>query len=312
MSTCHTLQWARRGAVWLAGWLCVAAAGAAEITLYEHENFGGAQLTLRGYTPNIGSTGFNDRASSLVVRSGRWELCSDNDFRGTCAIFERGEYRTVGSNLNDRISSAREVGSNPDNRGSYSNYGRGAIALFENEGFGGQSVQLEGDTAALASAGFNDRAESVIVRSGTWQLCANNNFGGTCRTFPPGRYPELGQLARQFSSARLVRSANDAPAVIRPGDGGPPPRPAEGPRGGGLDLFSEPGFGGERLSVDRTASRLDRWNFNDRAASAIVYSGQWEFCTDNDFRGSGSVFGPGRYERLGGLTRQLSSARRLQ
>jgi len=209
MSTCHTLQWARRGAVWLAGWLCVAAAGAAEITLYEHENFGGAQLTLRGYTPNIGSTGFNDRASSLVVRSGRWELCTDNDFRGTCAIFERGEYRTVGSNLNDRISSAREVGSNPDNRGSYSNYGRGAIALFENEGFGGQSVQLEGDTGSLASAGFNDRAESVIVRSGTWQLCANNNFGGTCRTFPPGRYPELGQLARQFSSARLVRSCID-------------------------------------------------------------------------------------------------------
>jgi len=307
-----TSTWARRGIALCIGWLCAASANAAEITLYEHENFGGAQVTLRGYTPNLGSTGFNDRASSIVVRSGRWEVCTDNDFSGTCSVFERGEYRRVGPNLNDRISSAREVGSNNDNRGSYNNYGRGAIALFENEGFGGQSAELQGDTPELGSAGFNDRAESVIVRQGVWQLCANNDFGGTCRTFPPGRYAELGRMSRQFSSARLVRSANDAPVVIGPGNGAPPPRPADGPRGGGIELFAEPGFGGERLAVERTAPRLDRWNFNDRAASAIVYSGQWEFCTDNDFGGSCSVFGPGRYQRLGGLTRQLSSARRLQ
>ena len=46
----------------------------AEITLYEHANFAGAQFTLRGWTRELASTGFNDRASSIVVTSGRWEL----------------------------------------------------------------------------------------------------------------------------------------------------------------------------------------------------------------------------------------------
>ena len=58
----------------IAGILFVSTVGAAEITLYEDPGFNGGQLTLRGYTPNIGNTGFNDRASSVVVNSGRWEV----------------------------------------------------------------------------------------------------------------------------------------------------------------------------------------------------------------------------------------------
>ena len=80
----------------------------------------------------------------------------------------------------------------------------------------------------------------------------------------------------------------------------------------GIELFTEADFGGERFATGRDVSALDRGNFNDRAASAIVYSGQWEFCVDFDYRGACAVYGPGRYPRLGGLTRQLSSVRRLQ
>ncbi len=49
----------------------------AEITLYEYSGFGGRSLTLRGYTPNFEDIGFNDKASSIVVRSGTWQLCND-------------------------------------------------------------------------------------------------------------------------------------------------------------------------------------------------------------------------------------------
>ena len=106
-------------------------AAAAEITLYEHDNFAGAQMTLRGYTPNFVNTGFNDRVSSLVVTSGTWELCTDAEFKGTCTTFVQGEYPTIDKRLNDRFSSAREIGSNRDRRGAYGDYGRGSIELFD-------------------------------------------------------------------------------------------------------------------------------------------------------------------------------------
>ena len=122
------------------------AARAAEITLYEHDNFGGAQMTLRGYTPNFASTGFNDRVSSLVVTSGRWELCTDAEFKGTCVTFMPGEYPTIDKRLNDRFSSARETGSYGDRRGSYNDYGRGEIELYDQPGFGGRSLRLDGAT----------------------------------------------------------------------------------------------------------------------------------------------------------------------
>lgn len=382
----------------------VPTAGAAEITLFEHPGFNGGQLTLRGYTPNIANTGFNDRASSVVVTSGRWEVCTDMDFKGYCATLTRGEYPELDRRLSDRISSAREVGSYADNRGAYNSYGRGAIELFGQPDFRGRTMRLEQDAETLQGTGFNDRASSVVVTAGTWQLCSDDGYTGNCRVFTPGRYADLGYgMAKQISSARLVRSSREAPAVFSggAGTGGPIPagsagrillyrdgglnggsvaasgavvdlnrslgeegassiyvesgtwmlctdvnfsgacavvgpgryddlrgaglrrpissvRPASaGPattssRGNGIELYSDAGFGGERLSVERDTSALDGRNFKDRAASAIVYVGQWELCTGADYRGTCAVFGPGRYPRLGGLSGQLTSVRRIQ
>lgn len=397
----------RVAALLLAGGLVAAAAQAAEITLYEHANFAGQQLTLRGWTREIDSTGFNDRASSIVVVSGRWELCTDADFGGICAVFTRGEYPVIDARLNDRISSAREVGSYADRRGSYNDYGRGRIQLFDEPDLRGRSLRLDADAPSLGRSGFNDRAVSVEVTQGTWELCADDDFGGDCRTYAPGRYADLGfGMSRQVSSARLLRSAGEAPAFVSPGLPPPPPNqvgravlfserglrgtslaisgpvpdldrsnfndrtaslyiesgvwiacrdsffrgecrsfapgrydnlndfgfegvissvqpggpsvasplPAPSPVSiqAGIEFFSEPDFGGERVMVDRDLGELDRVGFNDRAASAVVTAGTWEMCTDVRFGGSCAVFAPGRYPRMGGLTRQVSSVRRIQ
>jgi len=380
------------------------AAGAAEITLYQDANFAGRQLTLRGWTPDIAQTGFNDRASSVVVTSGRWEVCTDAAFKGYCATFVQGDYPVIDGRLNDRISSAREVGSYGERRGSYSDYGHGAIQLFAERGFAGTSVQLAGDAPTLRQNGFNDRAASVIVTQGTWELCADAGFTGACRTYAPGRYSDLGYgMSGQVSSARLLRPANEAPVVISSGYAAPPPdaagrvvlynerglrgasldvsgpladldrssfndatasiyvvsgswlacrdsyfrgdcrifgpgryddlsaigfdraissiRPSgEGPQSAarapstnvGIELFSEPGFGGERIGIENGGRDLDASNFNDRAASVIVHAGWWELCTDAHFGGSCAVYRPGDYPQMGGLTRQVSSVRRIQ
>lgn len=91
--------------------LCIAClAQAGEVILFEHSDFKGRTLTLRGTAPNLDSIDFKDRASSVRVLGGPWEMCTDAEFRGTCRVYRPGEYHSVGPRLNDQFSSARLVG----------------------------------------------------------------------------------------------------------------------------------------------------------------------------------------------------------
>ena len=88
--------------------LCLAAQASAQITFYEGEGFRGRAFTAGNAVPNFQRFGFNDRASSVVVDRGRWEVCEDANFRGRCVLLRRGAYdslRRMG--LNDRVSSVR-------------------------------------------------------------------------------------------------------------------------------------------------------------------------------------------------------------
>ena len=89
----------------------VATQAAAQITFYEAEGFRGRALTAEGTIPNMDRLGFNDRAASAIVASGRWEVCDDAFFAGRCVVLSPGSYGTLaGMNMNRRISSVRPVG----------------------------------------------------------------------------------------------------------------------------------------------------------------------------------------------------------
>jgi uncharacterized protein YcfJ len=86
----------------------VATSALAQITFYEREGFRGRALTVDRPVPNFERQGFNDRASSVVVDRGRWEVCEDADFGGRCALLKRGSYDSLRSlGLSNRISSVR-------------------------------------------------------------------------------------------------------------------------------------------------------------------------------------------------------------
>ncbi len=169
-------------------------AQAGEISLFESTGFGGRQVSLRSAAPSISNIGFNDRTSSIVVRSGRWEVCSDDGFRGECAIFEPGQYASLDGRFDKRVSSAREVavvGAGPaTSTGTTENIG--AVQLYGQTNFNGRTMQLNQGSDNFKELGFNDRASSLVVQSGTWEFCTDASFRGTCRTFGPGRYPTLG------------------------------------------------------------------------------------------------------------------------
>jgi len=101
-----------KSAVAVAG-ILVAAQAAAQITLYAGEGFRGRVFATSQPVWNLDPTGFNDRASSLIVEHGRWQVCEDARFQGRCVVLGPGNYPQLASmGLNERISSVRPAGRN--------------------------------------------------------------------------------------------------------------------------------------------------------------------------------------------------------
>ncbi len=91
--------------------LAVAAQASAQATFYEHDGFQGRSFTTERPVNDLQRLGFNDRASSVVVRSERWEVCEDAAYGGRCVVLRQGQYPSLGAmGLNDRVSSVRNVG----------------------------------------------------------------------------------------------------------------------------------------------------------------------------------------------------------
>jgi uncharacterized protein YcfJ len=85
----------------------------AQITLYQGEGWRGRAVSISSSADDLSRAGFNDRASSVVVERGRWEVCEDAGFRGECRILKRGSYDSLaGMGLDNSISSVRQVRGN--------------------------------------------------------------------------------------------------------------------------------------------------------------------------------------------------------
>jgi hypothetical protein len=279
------------------------AAQAAEISLYSHPGFTGKRLTAQGPLSNVTQAGFNDQTSSIVVHSGRWEVCTHADFQGYCAVLMPGEYARLDAQFNDRISSVRDVTGRGERVGGWQGHGDGpALELFDQRGLRGERLAVDRNVRNLMRFNFNDRTSSVLVREGTWQVCAAANFAGTCRTLGPGSYPSFGhQLSDKISSVRRIDGQH---AYDRRGRG----RDFEQAL---VELFMQPGFGGPRYTASQDVANLDGTAFNDRVESMTVNEGRWELCSDAGYRGRCIVVGPGRYEHLGDMSQRLSSIRRV-
>jgi hypothetical protein len=208
---------------------------AGELTLFADSDFRGARVTLQGDARDLRQMNFNDRVSSLVVRSGTWELCQDSNFSGRCAQFGPGEYRVL-PGFNDAISSVRELrdvrgpgawrdGERDARREEWREHeerreerreeregyrggdvrGAGAVELFAGPRFEGPEFAVSGDVRSLHDVGFNDRAVSMIIREGRWEFCEHGDFRGQCVVFGPGRYPFIEGMNNRISSMRRVR-----------------------------------------------------------------------------------------------------------
>jgi uncharacterized protein YcfJ len=187
----------------------VAGTASADVTFYEHDNYGGRSFSAQRPVEDFRQFGFNDRASSVIVTGEDWEVCEHVAFGGRCMVLRPGNYPSLRAmDMNDRLSSARAIGREHGRGRGYAPLPMaGEIIFYEEEGFRGREFATRADVPSLREFGFNNRASSVVVLGERWEACERSEYRGGCVILRPGRYPNLAAMGinDSISSVRAVQ-----------------------------------------------------------------------------------------------------------
>ena len=96
------------------------------------------------------------------------------------------------------------------------------IVFYEYENLHGRSFSTDRSISNLDHSGFNDRASSAIVESGTWQVCEDAYYKGKCVTLRKGQYPTLNSVGMNDVISSVRRLSKPVGPYVPP----PPPAPA--------------------------------------------------------------------------------------
>lgn len=267
------------------------------IILYDRAGFGGEAIQIDSIVPSMSEARFNDRASSIEIRGGPWEVCVDGGFRGRCEIITRDIADLSQIRLNNTISSVRPVGQGRPGggpRGGGLGHDGGApIVLYSGEDFRGEARGVFSDERGLDR--FNDRARSVRVNSGAWLLCEDVDYRGRCE-YVDRDIRDLREIGLHGRLSSLQLTSFD-----------------QGPGSEAITLFQHPDFRGDYLGFDQDVRGLSQYNFNDQISSIRVTEGSWLICEDGDFRGRCEIIN-GDIRSLSdlGMNDRISSFRRLR
>ncbi len=141
--------------------------------------------TVRRDMPNLRSIGLAGSISSLY-RARKWNngLDGSDDHAGG-GSYAGGGYAGGGSGYgadDGRYNGGRN-GSDDRRYGDDRRYNNREpqIVLFEGYNFNGPRITVDTETSSLLNSGFSNRASSVRILSGTWELCDGTGFTKTCR-----------------------------------------------------------------------------------------------------------------------------------
>src|SRR5262245_24192578 len=164
------------------------------LELFAGTGFNGDRRAFTSPQPDLRRVGFNDVAQSLRIGRGQsWQVCVDTNYRN-CLVVNTDWQDLRGLGMSRRISSVRPWGQGGGGAGQM------FIVLFDDRSFRGTSFRVDGASGRLA---FANRAESVRVFGGSWQLCDGANFSGRCVVVSVNT-SDLGSLRNRVVSVRPV------------------------------------------------------------------------------------------------------------
>jgi hypothetical protein len=82
---------------------------------------------------------------------------------------------------------------------------RGDILMFEDTGYQGRVYEVMGDTPDLDVARFNDKASSIRIVRGKWEICEHANYQGRCSRLDADQFVLPREWNDAISSIRRVR-----------------------------------------------------------------------------------------------------------
>jgi len=237
--------------------LAPATGRAAGITVFHDKNFQGKNANFTADVPDLKALGMNGKISSLKVEAGeRWQVCDEPHFQGECTVLTGEASDLKRTSWDNRIASFRRVEADAS-AGTTVPAENVWIILYDKPDFLGNSLNY---TTASANLGKHiNKAQSVKVGKGTWELCDEKDFKGRCVTLT-GDVADLEKhgLKKKVSSVRPLTAAGDWFVVVH----------------------EEADFGGTSTRYERSEATVDK-----TVKSVTVGKGTWELCDGKDFTG---------------------------
>ncbi|MEZ5946097.1 MAG: beta/gamma crystallin-related protein [Hyphomonas sp.] len=254
------------------------------IILYAGENFTGEPREIYDPIYALPDLAFNDRARSVAVLAGQWEVCEHSDFTGRC-VFLRYDVQDLGwFGLERRVSSVRPIFeyTEAEHGLMFTRDRNGYIRYIDNQQYGADRYSYGYGVSSGISV-YHYGYSPDYVRYGYYD-------------------PRLGYDPYGFGWHGAYGSHYDRRVQ--------PLRGHYGARDGAVTLYVDSYGRGPSFGLNRAIPDLSQYRFNDNVSSIYIRSGTWEICEHSNFRGRCQIV-DASVDRLNGfrLNDQVSSIR---
>ena len=234
----------------------------AALILFSGPDYSGEAVNIFDPIHALPDIRFNDRARSVAVLSGAWEICEHSDFTGRCVLLREDVPDLRYFDLDGDVSSVRPIYEYTDaahglmfvrDSGGYIRYADATRYGQDDYDYGyGRSTRIEvyhyGYSPAYRSYGYYD----PLAGYGPYGFGYSRGGYNTYRAYHRERPPLRGHYG-----------ARDADAT----------------------LYIDSKGRGASLGINRGVKDLSRFRFNDNVSSLNIKSGKWEVCEHANFKG---------------------------
>ncbi|WP_321487936.1 beta/gamma crystallin-related protein [uncultured Hyphomonas sp.] len=253
--------------------------GPPTLILYSGANYSGEVREIYDPIHALPNLHFNDRARSIAVLSGQWEVCQHSDFTGRCVFLRYDVPDLAWYGLAGEISSVRPVYEYTDAEHGlmFVRDENGNIRYVDDERYGHDTY----------SYGYGASTSIQVYHYGHSPDYRRYGYYHPRLGYDPYGFGWYGYSQPYYSSTHYRRER-------------PPLRGHYGARGAAATLYVDSHDRGASLGVNRGIRDLSRYRFNDNVSSIQIRSGKWEVCEHANFQGRCQIV-DASVDRLNGL-----------